>query len=516
MSKNDRVVASTRLIAALTLLSRILGLARESAYGYFFGTGPLLSSFRIAFMIPNLARRLFGEGALSAAFIPVFTRTIRSGDMPQARRLAGAVLTLLVTILAGIVVVGESILIVANGMSHETTLELTTIMFPFLGLICVAAFLGGILNVLGRFALPAASPIVLNVFVILAMVGGHLNGFSGLPLIKLVCGSVLLAGGVQVAMHVVAVRAVGFRPALNRDWSTPGVREIVAFMGPMIVGLSTVQINTMVDKLIAWFFVPDHQGPAVLGFAQFLYQLPLGVFGIALATAIFPTLARHAADDDHERFTRTVERGIRMTLFVAIPATAGLILVVRPLVQTLFQHGRFSAAGTDRVAAAVIFYAIGLAAYFIQHIIVRAFYSKNDAATPARISAAVVAVNVVLNLVLVGPMREAGVALATAIAAWVQLFWSAARLSPHLASVRFAPIVSTIVKTLLGTAAMAVAVAPIVMPSWSLLPVDTQPWLRVLIAVPVGVLVMGLAAHLLRITELAELLRRGDPDATSS
>jgi len=509
VSNQHRVVASTKVIAGLTLFSRVLGLARECTYAHFFGTGELLSAFRIAFMIPNLSRRLFGEGALSAAFIPVFTRALRDGDPQHARRLAGGTLTLLVTLLIGMVIIVEVCLLMANALHPGLTLRLTAIMLPFMAFICVAAFLGGILNVLGRFAAPAAAPMLLNAFVIVTILtGAYWVGLSRRHLIYAACGAVLLAGAAQVGLQLLSLREARFRPTLNRDWSHPRIREVAGLMGPMMLGLSAVQINTMLDMLIAKFFVPDGQGPAVLGYAHFMYQLPLGVFGIALATAIFPVLASQAAAGDMQGVTRTVERGARLSFFVSLPATVGMILIAKPLVAALFERGSFDVDGTGRVSRTLICYTLGLCAYSFQHILVRAFYSLKEHKTPVRVAAAVVLVNLVLNLILVKRLGEAGVALATAISATLQVVWLAAVLHRRLPLSDWRSLVVSASKTVVCAAVMGACVwlvvgdaSPLGASSWSAL-------VKVVVAVPVGCAVVGLTGRLLAVPEVIDLLRR--------
>ncbi len=486
----------------------MLGLVRECVFAQFFGTGPLLSAFRIAFMIPNLARRLFGEGALSAAFIPVFSRVFQNGSRDQAGRLAGGVLTLLMAVLIGIVAVVELGLLAAYAYRPGVTLLLSAMLLPFMGLICVTAFLGSLLNVLGRFAAPAAAPMVLNVFLIVALLSGAwLMGLSRTPLIYLACGAVLLAGVAQVGLQVWSLRAARFRLLLNRNWSQPDVGEVRRFMGPMILGLSAVQLNTLLDMLVAQVFVADGQGPAVLGYAQFLYQLPLGVFGIALATAVFPLMASRAADRDLPGMTDIVVRGMRMSLFIAVPATVGLILIAKPLVVALFERGTFDDAGTARVSRALVFYTIGLCAYFLQHILVRAFYSLKEHWTPARVAASVVALNVVLSLILVQSMGEAGVALATAISATVQVVWLTVLANSRLLGVDRRALLYSVFKTVVSAVVMGVCVwlvvkdgSPLGFSQWSAVA-------KVAVAVPLGCVVVGVVGRLVGSQELTELLR---------
>lgn len=509
VSDEHRVAASTRVIAGLTLLSRILGLAREITYAQLFGTGPLLSAFRIAFMIPNLARRLFGEGALSAAFIPVVSRVLHQDGQPAAERLAGAVLTLLLTTLVGLIIIIEIGLLTAHAIDPAPVLVLTAIMLPFMGFICVAAFLGGLLNVLGRFAAPAAAPVFLNVFVLGALlIGAYLFGMPQRTLIYLVCGAVLTAGAAQVGLQCVALRAAHFKIRINREWKHPNVREIATFMAPMMIGLSAVQINTLLDMLIAWFFVPGGEGPAVLGYAHFMYQLPLGVFGIALATAIFPVLAARAAANDLAGVASTLTRGARLSFFISLPATIGLILIADPLIALLFHRGQFNALGAARTSTALTIYTVGLCAYSLQHIVVRALYALKLHAVAARIAVYAVAVNLTLNLILVRPFGEAGVALATVISATLQLTWLFAILRRRLPPIDKHILLRSAAKTIASSVVMGICVLALVHPTSPLATSAWSPLAKVTIAVPTGCLILAFLARLLRAQELTELLRR--------
>lgn len=507
MRESHRLVSSTRLIAVLTLLSRVLGLFREMAYSHFLGTGPLLSAFRIAFMIPNLSRRLFGEGALSAAFIPVFTRVLQNESREDAGRLAGGVLTLLVAILGGVLLAAELVIVGVWATQGGQTLLYTAIMLPFMVLICVAAFLGGVLQTLDRFAAPAASPALLNVIVIATIFGGsYFFGLTDHPLVVAMCVAVLLAGFAQVALQLFSLRQSGFRLSLHRNWKSPHISEILTFMTPMLIGLSTVQVNTLLDMLIAQWFVADGRGPAVLGYAHFMYQLPLGVFGIALATAIFPILAKKAAAGDLVGVSNTLADGLRLSFFIMLPATVGLVLVAGPMVSVLLEHGEFGSAGTLRVSRALGFYALGLCAYATQHVVVRTYYALGQSATPARVSVWMVCLNLMLNLLLVKPLGEAGVAVATATSAVVQvvtLGWLLRTRLPRWDT----RIGGSLLRTVVTAGAMGLMVWLVVgtsSPLGGLIPM----WLRVVLAVVGGGLVVFGLSHVLGGREPAELLGR--------
>lgn len=459
LSNSHGFLRAARLIAALTFLSRILGLVREASFSHFFGAGPLFSAFSVAFKVPNLARRLFGEGALTSSFIPIFAQCHAKQGPEAAQRLAGGVLSLLAIVLTGLVILVEVGLLVTSRFTWGPTLGLTAILMPYMVLICMTAFLGGLLNALNRFAAPALAPTILNVVLIGSIwLGGKAFGMPAEAHLRFICWSVIVAGVLQLGAQLAWLRAAGFSLNLNRDWSDSAVRRVIITTVPMIVGMSAVQINSFTDSLIALFLVPDGKGPAVLNFAQYLYNMPLGIFATALATAIFPMLAQRAAADDSQGFADTVERGLRATLFISIPAAVGLIAVATPTVRVLFEHGNFDSADTPRVARAISFYSLGIWAYAMQHILVRAYYSRHDSRTPVRIATVMVIVNVALNLMLVGPLGESGVALGTALTSFVQVGVLVAVLRARLPELRWKGTMVTAARSLVASLMMGAVI----------------------------------------------------------
>lgn len=512
MPSSGRFMSAARLIAALTLGSRMLGLARECVFSYYFSTGELLSAFRIAFMAPNLARRLFGEGALSSAMIPVLTESLETRGEAASRRFVGRLLTILVVVLGVILFAVEVLIAVWRAFRDDPALEFAAVLMPYMALICLVAVASAVLNVRRHFATPAAVPMILNVGIILAAVGGAVGfGLTGTRLMYAICGAVLVAGVVQLAVTGVVLRLIAFFPTFGGGWREPQIRAVGRLMAPMILGLSAVQINSLVDYLIAYWFVSENGvrvGPAVLGYAQYLYQLPLGVFGIALATAIFPVLSQKAAEGDRSGLARVFTRGIRLSLFVALPASVGLMFVARPLVATLYERGEFDFADTQRVAGTLFFYSVGLAAYFTQHIVVRTFYALHNSKTPARITLWMVGINFLMNLSLVFVLEERGLALATAVCATVQVIWLSIKLNGELPQIVWGKILAGIGRMLVATAAMAAALTVLAWPPLSdRLFGGSQP-ARLIALVAVGVLSYAAAAAVLRIDELRNILRR--------
>jgi len=511
------VLKSARLISVLTLTSRVLGLGRDMAFSAAFGAGSVPSAFVLAFQVPNLFRRLLGEGALSAASIPVLTETLHQEDRSAMDAVAGRLMGLLLVVLAGLCVVVELVAVtlfvyLRHNSYWSLTLGLIVLMMPYVILVCLSANLGGIQNVFGRFGLPAAMPIVMNVMLIPAILAAPFLVPGG-PRREIVLPAavVLVAGAVQLALQWRAVKKCGLTLKLSLDRTQPAIRRIGTTMIPMVAGLGAVQLNILLDALIAsWFVVePDGQRPgaALLYFAQRLYQFPLGVFLVALATAIFPTLSRHAAERDLLGLSRTLSRGIRVTLFIAIPCMVGLILVREPLVRALFGHGEFNEAphADLRVASALAMYALGLWAYGLNHLVVRAFYAMQDAKTPLKVAVVTVLLNLTLNLVLVQTsLREAGLALATAISAVVQLAVLLMLFRKRLDHLRWSPIAASAGRTLLATAFMGLLV-------WvvdGLNPVGRADSLRLAAMVATGAASYLIAVRLLRCRELRELMRQ--------
>ena len=512
MRTSGRVIASARLIAILTLGSRVLGLIRECIYSYFFSTSELLSGFRIAFMVPNLARRLFGEGALSAAMIPVLSESLQTKGEESTRRFVGALLTALLAVLCLLVLAAEALIAGWRMIQSDIALDLSAVLMPYMAMICLVAVVSGVLNVRGHFAAPAAVPMVLNVGIILAAVGGAwLADLRGIRLIYAMSVGVLVAGVLQVLIVGGVLRAVSFFPIFGGSWRDPRVRRVAVLMGPMILGLGAVQLNSLADQLIAYFFVVhDGQrvGPAVLGYAQFLYQLPLGVFGIAIATAVFPVLSRHVVEGDRAGMAEVLAQGIRLSLFVALPASVGLMFVAKPLVAALYQRGEFDAAATQRVAGTLFFYSLGITAYFTQHLLARAFYSMQNSRTPARIALWMVGVNIVMNLSLVFVLEERGLALATAVCATLQVLLLARTLTRELPELAWRSIARGVARMVTATAVMAAVLAAMMIPKAPARLIDGSPVAGLAVLVIVGVASYAIVSKALGIEELKKLFHR--------
>jgi len=511
------VFRSARVITILTLASRVLGLVRDMAFSAAFGVGNIQAAFQLAFQIPNLFRRLFGEGALSAASIPVLSEKLHLEGRPAMEATAGRLIGLLTFVLTVLCVAAEVVVLVLFLIYRfepywALTLALTAIMLPYMVQVCLAAILGGIQNIFGQFALPAAMPILLNVFLIaIVLIAPRTIPGGQQAEIFAVAGTVIMAGAAQLAWQWFAVRRTGLTLRLSLDYTEPAIQRIKNTMLPMIAGLGAVQLNTLADGLIAsWFIIePDGQRPgmSILYFAQRLYQFPQALFMVALATAIFPALSRHAAQRRLDELSSTLLRGIRGALFIIVPSMLGLILVREPLVRALFDRGQFAERSDAdlRVAGALLMYALGLWAYGLNQIVIRAFYALQDAVTPLKTAVASVVVNVILNLILVQTfLRESGLALATAIGAAVQVVILMAVYNRRFEPLDWKSLWPTFFKIALAALLMTAAV----------LTVDRQVAhamadpLRLLVLVGTGAITYGAAAWAFRCPELRQLFRR--------
>jgi len=493
-------VVHAQVIGVLTLLSRILGMARESVAAGVFGAGVAWSAFTVAFTVPNLFRKLFGEGALSAAFIPLYAGAIRdeesSGTGP-ANAFAAASVSLLTVILIALTIVGELILwgvVALTDLRPDQllTIKLTAIMLPYVLLICGTAFLSGILQVHRKFALPAFAPVLLNVIHIGVMVVGawllQLRATTNqaetiarqTTLVYWLAYFVLIAGVLQIVMLVPSLRATGFRFRWFGNFWTPPVKKMLLMSVPVALSAGVLQCSVLIDKGLSVFLSQgvDASGQVItsfsflghdvlypmqagavarLGWAQFLYQFPLGVFAIALATAIFPSLSAEAMNKDRTQFRKSLNHGIEATLFEGIAASVGLILVARPAIRLLFEHGSFTPADTELVYRSTIFYAAGIWAFSLQQILNRAYYALHDTKTPLYMSIVVLVVNTAVEvpLVFMTSLGEAGMAAGTLVSFSLQVLWMLWMLDRRVGGIGLGRLFKQSLKMLTAAALMA-------------------------------------------------------------
>jgi putative peptidoglycan lipid II flippase len=414
------------LTGVATLTSRLLGLARDQVLAAFFGAGNDMDAFVVAFRIPNLLRDLVGEGAMSAAFVPTFTRELSLRDKAHAWRLGNNVLNALIVTTGAIVVCGIVFARPLVGLyaadfarvpgKLDLTVRLARIVLPFLTLAAIAAAAMGMLNSLHHYFVPALSPAMFNIATIAGVfILAPLMPRLGLPAIMAVAIAAIVGGLGQAAIQWPSLRREGFRyrPVLApRD---PALRRVLMLMGPGTIGLAATQVNLFVSTVLA-----TSQGTGAaswLTYAFRLMYLPIGLFGVSIGTAVLPAVSRQAAVNDTAGMRRTMSRGLALMLTLNVPATIGLIVLATPIVELLFERGHFLPADTAATAAAVRLYAIGLAGYSAVRIASPTFYAIGDSRTPAIVSSVVILVNVAVSVALVRAMGFAGLALGTSIAA---------------------------------------------------------------------------------------------------
>ena len=459
--ENHSVVRAAGLIGVATFSSRILGFVRDMVLARLFGATPAADAFFVAYRIPNLLRELFAEGSMSSAFIPVFTEYQTLKTKRDAWELASATFTTLLTIVTAVTVLGIAaspgiVWLMAPGFHEQSeklalTTVLTRVMFPYLLFISLAALAMGILNSMRAFAAPAFSPVFFNIFIIGCAL--FLSPQLPEPIIGVAIG-VVAGGAAQFAMQLPGLKGRGMLFRWRFQPGHPGVKRIGLLMVPSLLGLSVTQINITVSTILASFFAG---GPTYLFYGMRLIQFPLGIFGVALATAILPTLSAQASRGALDELRTTLGFGLRMIFFIIVPAMAGLILLRQPIVQLFFEHGSFTRHDTIETATAVLCYAVGLWAFAGVRIIVAAFYSLQDTKTPALTAAAAVVANIVFSLLLMKSLGAPGLALATALASMLNGTILIAVLNRRLGTVDWRPVGRSIVRVLLACAPVVIA-----------------------------------------------------------
>ena len=412
------------VISALTMGSRVLGLVREQVFAAFLGAGSYADAFQVAFRIPNLLRDLFAEGALSAAFVPTYTRELKEGGRPRAHQLASRLLTVLAAILAVLVVLGflfarQVVEFLAPGFEPGKmgiTVTLTRIMLPFLPLVSFAALAMGMLNAQGRFAIPAAAPSMFNVVSILWAAGLWAMGFGPEQVVVGWAIGTVLGGAAQLLIQVPPLWREGWR--YHPEWQpgAPGIRAIGRLMAPATVGLAAVEVNILVNTIFA-----SHEDGAVawLGYAFRILYLPIGIFGVAVGTVATTGLSQRAAEGDTEGLRRTLRQGLAAVAFLSVPATVGLVVLRIPIVRLLFERGRFDAGDTAHTATALALYAIGLVAYTGVKVLAPAFYAVGRPKVPLLASVSAVITNLLVVVTLHASIGYRAIALGTALGSLV-------------------------------------------------------------------------------------------------
>lgn len=466
------LVRSVSTIGSLTLVSRFMGMARDILFARYVGAGMAADAFLIAWRLPNLFRALFAEGALAAVFVPMFNRRMAEGEAAEkgaglaaAQAFAGQVLSVLFPFLIVFTAIlmllaGPIVMAMTGGFQDASpekyilTRHFAVIMFPYLGLISIVSLLGGVLNSMGRFWVNAAAPILLNLALIIALIFFHGPTPQGSAQTQAI--AVTLAGVIQLTWLALSCRQAGVSLKLSRPKLTPDVKTMLLLMAPAAIGQGAIQINILVSTSLAARFLSEG-APSWLYYADRLNQLPLGIIGIGVGTAILPMLSRQIASDNGTAANHTQNRAIELAMFLAMPAAIALACAGEPIIRGLLQHGIFTASDTGATAAVLGAFALGIPAYVLIKVLTPGFYARTDTKTPVRLALLSMLVNLVGNLILIWPLGAVGVGIATAIAAWVNviLLYAVLHRRGHLA---IEPaLVKKLLRIMLASAAMGAA-----------------------------------------------------------
>jgi len=425
-TEQTKVVNAASVVGLATMLSRVFGFLRDVVVAAFFGTSAAADAFFVAFRIPNLLRRLLGEGSLTVAFVPVFTQYLTQKSKAEAAELANVVFTILSIILVFVSLIGIIfspwiVLAMAPGFADTPdqfalAVYLNRIMFPYIFFISLVALCMGILNSLRHFAAPALSPVTLNISMIAATF--LLYPYFAEPIFALAIG-VMLGGVIQLAMQWPFLVKMGIRLKPNFNFRHPGLRQIGLLLIPTLIGSGIYQINILVGTILASLLPKG--SVSYLYYADRIVELPLGIFAIAIGTAALPSLSEQVARGSFDEMKKTISFSLRLILFVSIPATIALIILREPIVSVLFQRGAFQASATIATAQALFFYAIGLWAFSVIRVIDAAFFALQDRKSPLRAGFIALIINVVMGIILMIPLKHGGLALATSIATSVNV-----------------------------------------------------------------------------------------------
>jgi len=517
-TSSSRLAKSAFSAGAATITSRILGVVREQVIAALFGAGAATDAYNVAFRIPNLLRDLFAEGAMSAAFVPTFTRHLTLSGKDSAWRLGNHVINALIVVTGVFVVLGivfAEPLIVAFAADKYTasptqlalTVQLARIMLPTLTLIALAAVCMGMLNSLHHYFVPALSPAMFNVMTIVCAytVVRVMPAFGLHPIAGIAIGT-LLGGVAQLALQWPTLRKEGFAYRAELDWRDESLRRMLTLMGPGAIGMAATQVNVFVNTVLATGTVEG--AVSWLNYAFRLMYLPIGLFGVSIATATLPTVSRQSTEKDPAAVRETVTNGLSLMLMLNIPSMVGLIVLAQPIVRLIFERGRFTPADTLATAAALQFYAIGLVGYSIVRILSPVFYALGRNRTPVIVSVIAVLVNASLNYALVRVFGYSyrGLALGTSIAALVNGTALLLLLRAHLHGLNETRLLGAVARIAVASAAMgAVAIgAHSVLSTWLPGVAFLIQAVRLAVAIALALVVLGASAWLLRIREFNE------------
>jgi putative peptidoglycan lipid II flippase len=505
------LLRSSGIVGIMTLVSRVLGLVRDVVIAGYFGASGSADAFFVAFKIPNFLRRLFAEGAFSQAFVPVLSEYRSQRNLAAVQllvnRVAGALGSVLVAVTV-LAVIGAPLLAalfapgfyMAGGEKFDLAADMLRITFPYLLLISLTAFCGAILNSYERFAVPAFTPVLLNLCLIGAAV--WLSPLLETPIMALAWG-VLMAGAVQLLFQLPFLARLRLLPQPQPNFRDEGVRRILKLMLPALFGVSVAQINLLLDTVLASFLQTG--SVSWLYYSDRLSELPLGVFGIAIATVILPSLSRTHAEKSPERFAQMLDWGIRMILLIGLPAALALALLAEPLIATLFHYGQMTDRDVMMAAMSLRAYAFGLLAFMLIKVLAPGYFARQDTRTPVKIAVKAMIANMVLNLILIWPLDHAGLALATSISAFMNAGWLLHGLLKE-GVFRWQPGWGVMLFRLLSASAVLVATLVLIQQvqgDWLKADLWTRvQWMTLLVLAGVGAYVLALLATGLRMRHL--------------
>ncbi len=508
MSKTFRSILT---VSAGTLGSRLTGLFRDVLLYAMLGASLHTSAFLLAFTLPNLFRRLLGEGALSSAMVPVFSTALRKGRR-QAFILLNAVSLRLLAVLGGTVALGLLLLALADaggwlGDRWSLSARFSYALLPYMIPVCVAAIFAAALGVMNHFSVPALTPVLLNLCMIGALLASPLLGIEDTQTrVWILCGGVLVGGILQVALPMVVLRRFGWRPTLGERVDRKDLREVWSLFLPGVAGAAILQVNLLISRALAYTI--DDQAVSLLFLASRLIELPLGIFAIAIATVVFPLLSKDFAGGDEAAFQRNFEQGMRLTLAITLPAATGLILLSGPILTGLFEWGAFDASDVRSTTPIVIAYALGIPFYSASGLLTRAWHAGRQMRYPVRVAAVVLVLNIALSLLLMFPLGALGLAIANVLASVAQTFLLMVGFRSHGIPLRLHPLGQPILRLLPAALLMGLVVAVLM---YGPLPwTETgklRAYLQMTTLIPVGVVVYLVLLRVFKVRDLEDWIR---------
>ena len=510
--ENVRVAKAAGIVGLATMLSRVFGFLWDMVVAAFFGAGLTTDAFFVAFRIPNLLRRLLGEGSLTVSFVPVFTEYLNKKTKKEAFELAEIAFTALSIILvivsmAGVLFSPVIVSIMAPGFTRvpeqfDLAVFLNRMMFPYIFFISLVALCMGILNSLRHFAAPALSPVILNIAMIIAAL--TLRDFFKEPIVALAIG-VMIGGILQLAMQWPFMVRLGVRLKPNFHFNHPGIRKIGRLMLPALFGAAIYQINVFVGTILA-SLLPSGS-VSYLYYADRIVELPLGVFAIAVGTATLPSFSDQISKGNLEEFKKTLAFSLRLILFITIPAMIALIALREPIISVLFQRGHFNETSTLLTAQALFYYAVGLWAFSVIRVIVSAFYSLQDTKNPMKAAVVALVVNIICSIMLMFPLKHGGLALATSIASAVNVMMLSVILKKKIGRFMNRGFYQAVLRMVLAATAMwgAIALLDLIFP-WNTGGAFQDRLFFLILAITVGAVTFSGVCMILKIPEMMTIV----------